>query len=321
MPAAGSWETPTSCCSRHRPSTYRPTATDVYQCFGIDWSAPVDLWLKGIEFMPGNSDVVHHFILVEDPDGRFPAADATSPEPGVECVDMETVVPGSRQLEAWAPGGTKALAPRGMARLFQAKTNLVLQVHYSNQTGQVQQDRSSFAMHLAKPDERITKAFRKGYVGQHRLNIAAGDPDSRHEGRLTVREDITVYSANAHMHRRGKSMRLSALAPGATEEETILWVPNYDFDWQWNYEFAEIMKVQAGTTLIVRSVHDNSAANPDNPDPTRDVHWGEASYNEMVLNIYTYTVDSEALDVTPNAFDPAWLTSASPASPPSTGGH
>ena len=69
----------------------------------------------------------------------------------------------------------------------------------------------SFAMHLAKPDERITKAFRKGYVGQHRLNIAAGDPDSRHKGRVTVREDITVYSANAHMHRRGKSMRLSAL--------------------------------------------------------------------------------------------------------------
>ena len=41
----------------------------------------------------------------------------------------------------------------------------------------------------------------------------------------------------------------------------------------------------------------------------------------MVLNIYTYTVDSEALDVTPNAFDPAWLASASPTSPPSTGGH
>ena len=198
------------------PQTFDVPAdgTDVYQCFGIDWSAAVDLWLKGIEFMPGNSEVVHHFILFEDPDGRFAAADATSPEPGVECVDMEVVVPGSRQLEAWAPGGTKALAPCGMARLFHAKTNLVLQVHYSNQTGQVQQDRSSFAMHLAKPDERITKAFRKGYVGQHRLNIAAGDPDSRHEGRLTVREDITVYSANAHMHRRGKSMRLSALAPG-----------------------------------------------------------------------------------------------------------
>ena len=52
-------------------------------------------------------------------------------------------------------------------------------------------------------------------------------------------------------------------------------MPNYDFDWQWNYEFAETMKVQAGTQFIVRSVHDNSAANPDNPDPTLDVHWGE----------------------------------------------
>ncbi len=293
---------------------------DRHQCFGLDFSAPVDLWLKGIEFLPDNTDVVHHFILFEDTQGNFEVADATSPdEPGVECPSIRKTIPGVQQLEAWAPGGTKALAPRNMARKFDADTKLVLQIHYSNQTGEVQPDRSSVAIHVAKPDEKITKAFRKGYVMGGRLYIKAGDAESRHEGRSQISQDITVYSSNAHMHKRGKSMRLSAILPGSPAEETILWVPDFDFDWQWNYEFAEPMKVPAGTELIVRSVHDNSASNPNNPDPTIDVTWGDASDDEMMFNIYTYSVDDEVLDVTPNALDPSWLEASKTASRGATG--
>ena len=63
----------------------------------------------------------------------------------------------------------------------------------------------------------------------------------------------------------------------------------------------------AGSVFIVRSVHDNSANNADNPDPTADVSWGDASGDEMMFNIYTYSIDQEVLNVTPNAFDPSWL--------------
>ncbi len=300
------------------PETFQVPAgdgDDLYYCFPIDFSVPVDLWLKGIEFRPDNTDVVHHFILFMDPEGTFPAADATTEEVGVECAEMGRRVPGSESLDAWAPGGTKALAPEGMGRLFKADTKLVLQIHYSNQTGEVQPDRSSVALHIAKPEEKITKAFRKRYAGLvPNLDIKAGDPESRHEGRSKITEDITVYSANAHMHKRGKSMRMTALLPGETEEQTVLWVPKYDFDWQWNYEFAEPMKVPAGSELIVRSVHDNSAGNPDNPDPTVDVGWGDGSWDEMMFNIYTYSVDDEVLDITPNAFDPAWIPTSSAGS-------
>jgi hypothetical protein len=288
---------------------------DLYYCFPIDFSVPVDLWLKGIEFKPDNPAVVHHFILFMDPQGSFPTADATTPEVGVECAEMRRRVPGSQSLDAWAPGGTKALAPEGMGRLFTADTKLVLQIHYSNQTGEPQPDRSSIALHIASPEEKITKAFHKRYAGLvANLDIEAGNPEARHEGRSEINENITVYSTNAHMHKRGKSMLMTAVLPGQSEEETVLWVPDYDFDWQWNYEFVEPMKVPAGTVFIVRSVHDNSADNPDNPDPTVDVTWGDASGDEMMFNIYTYSVDDEVLDVTPNAFDPAWLEGSTSSS-------
>ena len=59
----------------------------------------------------------------------------------------------------------------------------------------------------------------------HNLDIKAGDPESKHEGRSKITEDITIYSANAHMHKRGKSMLMTALLPDQSEEETVLWVP------------------------------------------------------------------------------------------------
>ena len=76
-------------------------------------------------------------------------------------------------------------------------------------------------------------------------------------------------------------------------------MPNYDFNWQLNYDFVEPMKAPTGTQFIMRSVHDNSADNPNNPDPTKDVKWGLYSADEMAFSGHYYTFDDEALGVKP----------------------
>jgi len=90
-----------------------------------------------------------------------------------------------------------------------------------------------------------------------------------------------------------------AVRPGETQETTIVWVPNYDFNWQLTYEFAEPWKAPAGTKFIMRSTHNNSESNPFNPDPTKTVHWGLASTDEMAFSGYSFTIDEEELGVTP----------------------
>lgn len=272
---------------------------DLYQCFRIPFKSDVELWLKGVEFQPDNNNVVHHFILFEDRVGNFKKFDDATPEQGCECADMEKVLVGTKMLQMWAPGNVQPLAPEGVANKVLAGTDLILQVHYSNNTGEAQVDQSRFALHMAPPEETIQKQIQGQLVVQPNLNIKAGDPESRHEATYTTKRDITLYDAGVHMHLRGKSMGMWAKRPGDTEETTIVWVPNFDFNWQLTYQFQEPWKAPAGTTFIMRSVHDNSANNPTNPDPTVDVHWGLYSNDEMAFSGFGYTVDSEQLNITP----------------------
>lgn len=280
------------------PFTVGKEVDDEYRCYKIPFSLEHDVWLKGVEFKPGDSSVVHHFILFEDVAGRFAEKDDATPEPGCECKDMETMLAGTKLLKMWAPGNVQPLSPVGVGNRIGAGHDLILQIHYHNVTGADAVDLSSFALHLAQPDETIMKEIRGQLVIQPNLNIKAGDPNSKHEATFTTRKDITLYSAGVHMHYRGKDMGLWAWKPGG-EEETILWVPNYDFNWQLTYEFAEPYHAPDGTLFTMRSTHDNSEGNQFNPDPTIDVHWGLATSDEMAFAGYSYTIDEEALNITP----------------------
>jgi hypothetical protein len=284
------------------PFTVSGDITDLYQCFQIPLGVDQDVWLKGVEFQAGNPAVAHHFILFEDTNNKFPELDAAYPGPGCECADMNEVG-STKVIKMWAPGNTAPLAPEGIGNKILAGKNLILQAHYYNNTGEDQVDQSRVALHVAKPEETMDKMFRLQMVVQPRLDIKAGDPNSRHEAVQTAFKDMTYYSAGVHMHLRGKSMGQYALLPGAEEEITMLWVPEYDFNWQLNYDFAEPFKAPKGTKFIMRSVHDNSAENPNNPDPTADVKWGSYSGDEMAFSGGYFVYDDEQLGITPEVVD------------------
>jgi hypothetical protein len=58
-------------------------------------------------------------------------------------------------------------------------------------------------------------------------------------------------------------------------------VPDYDFNWQSVYRFAEPLRIPKGTNLKWSAWWDNSADNPRNPDPTKEVRLGPQTYDEM----------------------------------------
>jgi hypothetical protein len=53
-------------------------------------------------------------------------------------------------------------------------------------------------------------------------------------------------------------------------------VPKYDFNWQISYELKTPKVLPKGTIVEVIAHYDNSAANKFNPDPSKDVKWGES---------------------------------------------
>jgi hypothetical protein len=42
-----------------------------------------------------------------------------------------------------------------------------------------------------------------------------------------------------------------------------------------------------GTVVKCTATFDNSADNPNNPDPSRKVTWGQQSFDEMMIGFFT----------------------------------
>lgn len=286
---------------------------DEYRCYHVPLGLERDAWVKGVEFQPGNDAVVHHFILFQDTAGVGRERDENEPGPGWTCAQMESSLATAKILEMWAPGNLAPLDPEGVAKRLAAGKDLILQIHYHNTSGADAEDHSRFGLHLAQPGETIMKEVRAQLVSAWSLDIPAGEPYVEHRATWTAPEAITLYTAGGHMHYRGKDIGMWATKPGG-ERETLLWIPRYDFDWQLTYEFVEPYRAPAGTVFTMISHHDNSAANPFNPDPTVDVHFGLASTDEMAFTGFSYTRDAEALGVTP------WVPGESRA-PAATGGR
>jgi hypothetical protein len=82
------------------------------------------------------------------------------------------------------------------------------------------------------------------------------------------------------MHLRGTAAKYTATFPDG-RTETLLSVPNFDFNWQSIYRFADPVPAPKGTKLVWAGEWDNSADNPRNPDPSQTVRWGLQTFDEM----------------------------------------
>jgi hypothetical protein len=91
------------------------------------------------------------------------------------------------------------------------------------------------------------------------------------------------------MHFRGKSFEYRVTYPSG-EKETLLSVPHYDFNWQLTYDLAQPKTLPKGTVIECTAHYDNSANNKFNPDPTKEVHYGEQTWEEMMFGFFDVSV-------------------------------
>jgi hypothetical protein len=103
----------------------------------------------------------------------------------------------------------------------------------------------------------------------------------RIEDSFTLPVDVKAFAVGAHAHYLGKQMHLTATLPNG-QIKKLLWINDWDFAWQDQYQFKEFVALPKGTRLDVKITYDNSAENPRNPSsPPKQVRWGEGSFDEM----------------------------------------
>jgi hypothetical protein len=98
---------------------------------------------------------------------------------------------------------------------------------------------------------------------------------------VTLTEDVEAFGVFPHMHMIGRDFKITAHPPQG-EPLALLWIDDWDFNWQNFYEYDPPVKLAAGTRVVMECIHDNSAENFRNPSqPPQRVTWGEQTTDEM----------------------------------------
>lgn len=238
-----------------------------YQVFEIDPGFSQDTWISAIEIRPGNRKVVHHATVYVKPKHA---------SKGMFFFDKHD----DNYLGMYVPGNTAMILPNGAAKLVPAGWTLHLSVHYVP-NGTEQTDQTSVALKIAT-DPVLHMATRIATTAD--LSLQPGEIKTV-KVELKLDEDYLLTALFPHMHLRGKSMVFQAFYPNGSVQ-TLLSVPDYDFEWQHRYVLEKAIVIPAGTTLRCTAVYDNSSANPRNPDPTVVVRAGEGTMDEMLMGIF-----------------------------------
>ena len=177
----------------------------------------------------------------------------------------------------------------GVATRLPAGADIEAQMHYTT-IGEPVSDQSSWGVVLTREPDSTRRSARGGQVANLGFAIEPGHPDFPVTAQRTISEDTYLATMMPHMHVRGKSARYTVTRPDGSTE-VALWVPNYDFNWQLSYQLEEPIFMPKDSVLTVEFHYDNSGNNRFNPDPTAEVHWGDQTWEEMMLGYYG-TVDA-----------------------------
>jgi len=231
-----------------------------------------ETWVQGVQILPDNPRVLHHCNMAWVRLG--------------EGFKISNFITGA------VPGGDPMKLDNGVAYRIPKGAMLVLQVHYVT-TGKPEKCRIRVGFRYAAG--KVQKQLRFVYLMDNRFAIPPGAPAHRVGTSRVLDCDAVGVGLFSHMHVRGRDMTFRAHYPDG-RSETLLLIPNYNFDWQQAYRWEPGKKrFPRGTRLECFAHYDNSTFNPYNPDPKATVREGQQTHQEMMNGFFFYTDAGEKL--------------------------
>ena len=273
--------------------TIGPDGRDLFRVLVFPTNLPDDRYVVAMEVKPGNPRVVHHTLQLVDTTGQArkrlagfqttAKPDAADRGPGYTMATMGWGIPvnPNNYIGGWAQGMLPKKLPSGVGQHLPKGADICLQMHF-HRTGKVEKDRTRIGLYFSKVP--VTQTYRSlpasGLIPFIQA-IPAGEKAARVERSWRLTEDVTVYRLIPHMHLLGKAIELTA-TPAGGKEKTLIRLPEWDYNWQEQYELKEPLKLTKGTVLTVRGTYDNSSNNPRNPSsPPATTYYGEQATDEM----------------------------------------
>ena len=307
-----------------------PALVDDYRCLIYEPAIDEPTFLQGFNFLPDQTEVVHHVIGYAVPGDQRDRADKLAAQDdgaGWECF-------GSSELDddklfiAWAPGQGATNYPEGVGLLVEPGDFFVLQLHYHFEVD-APADNSQLELRYGSPDidfdeiriaeylgpaeipcmvgevgplcdrdAALALALEKfgpfggiGEVINNECGVTAADFAAMTDGFVQSTCDLPVYETGeivsifGHEHELGSAVRLT-LNPDTPEERILLDIPEWSFDWQYNYYPVESIVLNSDDTLRIECEWDRSLRDPK-LEPSY-VLWANGTNDEMCFwNIIT----------------------------------
>jgi mono/diheme cytochrome c family protein len=277
-----------------RPFQIPASGVVEYQYVIIPTGFTEDKWVQMAEARPTNRPMVHHIIAyVREPGSSYfkdqkPGILFEAPPPKTGDKTDTSALP-SDFLIGYAPGQPAEILGPGQAKLIKAGSDIVLEVHYMPM-GMPTTDQTKVGLVFAKqpPKERVLTLSAVNGT----FKIPPGDSNYRVDASFEVATDLKLAGLHPHMHTRGKDFEYRIVFPNG-ETQTILKVPKYNWRWQLWYNLAEPMVLPKGTRIECTAHFDNSSDNPENPDPSKTVIWGQQSWDEMMVGFFNLVFDAK----------------------------
>ncbi|HLJ44667.1 MAG TPA: cytochrome c [Bryobacteraceae bacterium] len=257
-------------------------------------------WVRAVEMRPGTPAgrrVTHHALA------RLIQEEQNATVRGVSADDTNGAATAGAAsgglLMEWAVGKNYDIYRPNTGKLLLPGSRIWWDIHYHS-VGEQVRDHVELAVYL----------YPKGEVPKYRTYLTLFGATPLQGGRLDIPPNTVAETQGfhvlarparlenfqPHMHLRGKAMSMEAILPDGTTE-MLSYVNNFNFNWMNNYIYAEDAApvLPKGTIIHVTAWHDNTRANPANPDPDQWVGYGDRTVDEMAhawVNV-TYISDED----------------------------
>ena len=240
-----------------------------YVYLTVETNNDEDRWVEAIDIKPSAPQVVHHVLAFLVP----PNGDAGD----VNGVDYWGV---------YAPGSPPQEYPEGYARRLPKGYKLFLSMHYTP-NGEATVDQTQIGLRFAKEEPKFQVLTASIVNGD--FKIPPHEENYKITARVKLPRDIQILAYLPHTHLRGKAARYEVISRTG-KRETLLDVPQYDFNWQLLYQYDKPRRISRGSTLRYTAWYDNSKNNPANPDPNQTVRFGQQTDDEMHIGYVEFII-------------------------------
>ena len=236
-----------------------------YKYVPVEIGLSQDRWVRAYEFDIGDKAALHHVVAYTQ-DQRQQRQNASGG--------------GSRtNFGGYAPGREYVEFDDGTGVLLQRDMRFMVQFHYTA-IGRPVVDKTRIGLYFH--DEKPERPLARTAVMNGEFVIPPGAENYPVTARALIANDSYLYNLAPHMHYRGKQVKYSAEYPDGTVED-LLSIPNFQHNWQMIYRLKQPKFLPAGTVIVAQGAFDNSPHNALNPDPTKEVLWGDQVWDEMFI--------------------------------------